>query len=229
MIRSVVAVALFSLVVVLASCGEEEEARVEREPRLAVTGTRTTGVASRPMTPEEVKFAADFAGAIADDVLEHGPEEPLVRAVVRWFEATDPLYFTVHVLPASARDDVPPEDAWYPLEWPNVDEEMERTDRLTSHAALQRAGAPLADRYENDPAMQEDVEEWGDQLLPSPAVIETVRRLPDALRAAGVRLDDEFVASAAHFEGYGTLAVLKATALPATIAALDARGELPEE
>jgi hypothetical protein len=77
--------------------------------------------------------------------------------------------------------------------------------------------------------MQEDVEEWGDQLSPSPAVIETIRRLPEALRAAGVKLEDEFAASAAHFEGYGALAVLKATAYPGTISALDARGELPEE
>jgi len=134
----------------------------------------------------------------------------------------------VHVLTASGREDVPPGDAWYPLEWPNVDEELERTDRLTARAGVQRTGRPLADTYENDPAMQDDVAEWGEQLSPSPAVVETVRRLPDALRSAGVPLDDEFAASAAHFEGYGALAVLKATAYPGTIAALDARGELPE-
>jgi hypothetical protein len=131
---------------------------------------------------------------------------------------------------AAEREGIAPADAWHPLEWPNADAEMERTDRVAADAEVQRTGAPLADRYDDDPALQDDVEEWGDELEGSPAVIETVRRrLPDAFRTAGVELGDGFAASAAHFEGYGALAALQATASPDTIAALDARGELPED
>jgi hypothetical protein len=177
------------------------------------------------VTSEEQEYAASFARAIAEDVHAHPPAGPLVRVVIRWFEEDDPLYFTVHVLGSEERADVPAEDAWYPLEWPNVDREMERTDRLAEHPAVRRSGEALKATYEAGTSEQGEDDDWA----PSPATVEVVRRLPDELQAASVRLDDEFAASAAHFEGWGALAVLQEVADPHLLAALEAREELPAE
>ena len=228
MTRRVCASVALTLLLAFASCGGDEAGDRDAQPSAPATTPVKEGGAARPATAEEERFAVAFGQALAEDVRKHGPAKRLVRAVIRWIDPADPLAFTVHVLAAEDRAQVPPRDAWYPLEWPNVDDELKRTDRLGSHAGVRREGRSLANRYEKDPAMQGDVQGWGEGPSPSPAVIETVRHLPDALRAAGVELDDEFAVSAAHFEGYGALAVLKATAYPGTIAALDARGELPE-
>jgi hypothetical protein len=175
------------------------------------------------MTPLEDAYAAALAAAIAADIRDDPPEGPLVRVVLRWFEENDPLYFTVHALGAEERDAVPAEDAWYPLEWPNADRELDRGERLAEDADVKRTGAALAAHYEQ----HEDDEsgEWG----PSPATVEVVRRLPDALRSAGLELTDDFAASAAHFEGWGARAVLKQVADRRLLRALKKRGELPEE
>ena len=182
------------------------------------------------MIPEEQQFADAFARAVAEDVRAHPAAGPLVRVVVRWDVETDPLHFTVHTLGADEADEVATEDAWYPLEWPNIDHEMERTDRLADDPVLQRAGdelkAQYADRGEHEDA-DEAAGEWGHGA--SPGIVEAVRALPDALREAGVPLDDEFVATASHFEGWGALKVLEETADPDVLAALEERDELPYE
>jgi hypothetical protein len=182
------------------------------------------------MIPEEQQFADAFARAVAEDIRAHPAGGPLVRVVVRWEEETEPLHFTVHALGADEHDEVAAEDAWYPLEWPNLDHEMERTDRLADDPVLQRAGdevkAQYADRGEVEDA-DEASGEWGHGA--SPAVVEAVRALPEALREAGVALDDEFVATASHFEGWGALKVLEETADPDVLAALEERDELPYE
>jgi hypothetical protein len=175
------------------------------------------------VTPEERDYAEAFARAIAEDLRAHPPGGPVVRVVVRWFEEDDPLYFTVHALGIEERAEIPPEDAWYPLEWPNVDREMERTDRLSEAPAVISAGEALKARYET--AGDDDEGEWE----PSAATVEVVRALPAALQAAGVPLDQEFAASAAHFEGWGALRVLQDVGDPRVLGALEARGELPAE
>jgi hypothetical protein len=181
--------------------------------------------------PEEQEFADTFSRALAEDIRAHPVGGPLVRVVVRWEEETQPLYFTAHALGADELDEVAPEDAWYPLEWPNLDHEMERADRLAEDPILQRAGdalkAQYADRGEEDHEEGEAAGEWGHHA--SPAIVEAVRMLPDALREAGVSLDEEFVASASHFEGWGALKVLEETADPEVLAALEGRDELPYE
>lgn len=214
----------------LAACGGGSDDAPRPEPRVpAPPPAEPEPAGERAAMPEERRFADAFAREIAADVKKHGPDRPLVRAVIRWFEPQDPLYFTVHVLTARDRADVPPENAWYPLEWPNVDEEMRRTERLAANRAIDEAGRPLAGRYESDPALHEDGEASGELPAPSRAVLETVRRLPGALRDAGVALHDELAVSAANFEGFGAGSVLRQTAQPGVIAALDARGELPAE
>ena len=209
----------------LVACGGDDARPAAREPPAELPERP----AARPLTSAEKQFASAFAAALARDVRRHGPGEPLVRAVVRWHEPTDPLYFTVHVLTSRQRRQVRPADAWYPLEWPNVDAEMERTDRLNRDAAIRRTGRRLAARYQRDPDVQDEIEGWGDGLSPSPVIVEIVRRVPEALRDAGVDVHDELAVSAAHFEGYGALPVLRATAQPGVIAALDRRGELPAD
>ena len=184
------------------------------------------------MIPEEQQFADAFARAVAEDVRAHPAGGPLVRLVVRWEEETEPMHFTVHALGADEADEVPAEDAWYPLEWPNLDHEMERGDRLADDPLLQRAADELKTQYaDRDDHGEEDDDaaagEWGSGA--SPAIVEAVRALPDALRDAGVALDEEFVATASHFEGWGALKVLEETADPDVLSALEARDELPYE
>jgi hypothetical protein len=159
-----------------------------------------------------------LAGAIADDVRTAPPDGPVVRVVLRWFEEADPAYFTVHVLGAHERGDVAPGDAWYPLEWPNVDREIDRTDRVSADREVVRAGEVLKALYES--AVSDG---------PTAAIVEVVRALPPALKAAGVALDPELAVSAAHFEGFGALDVLRDVATSQVLAALEARGELPVE
>ena len=152
------------------------------------------------MIPEEQHFAEAFAGAVAEDVRAHPAGGPLVRVVVRWEDETQPMHFTVHALGADETDEVAAEDAWYPLQWPNLDHEMERGDRLADDPVLQRAADELKTQYEDrgeEPEEDAASGEWGHHA--SPAMVEAVRLLPDALREAGVPLDDEFVATASHF------------------------------
>lgn len=176
----------------------------------------------RRVSAQADEYAASLARAIAEDLRVHPPAGVLVRLVIRWFEPDDPLYFTVHALGSQERADVRPEDAWYPLEWPNVDREFERTDRLTEHPGVRQAGKALEATYGVGTCAQVEVDAPG----PSPATVDVVRRLADELQAAEVPLDDEFAASAAHFEGSGALAVLQDLTAPHV---LEARGELPVE
>lgn len=174
------------------------------------------------MTSPKDEFATALARAIAEDLRTHPPAGALVRVVLRWFEEARPLYFTVHALGADERAEIPPEDAWSPLEWENLDEEMDRGIRVEEDLSVQRAGEALEAIYRADPPERDH-----DDYRPSPAITDVIRRLPDELRAAGVRLDDEFTTSAAHFEGMGALAILQDLTPPHLIAALKARGEMP--
>ncbi|MEV6559300.1 hypothetical protein AB0M22_26540 [Nocardia sp. NPDC051756] len=176
------------------------------------------------MTSQEDEFADALARAIAEDLRAHPPAGALVRVVVRWFEERRPLYFTVHALGAEERAEVPPEDAWCPLEWENLDEELARGERVEDDPRVRQAGADLAAFYQTDPPERDQ-----DDFRPSPAIIGVIRRLPEALRAANVPLDDEFTTSAAHFEGMGALAVLQDLTPPHLLAALKARAEMPTD
>ena len=181
------------------------------------------------MIPEEQQFADTFARAVAEDIRAHPAGGRLVRVVVRWEQETEPLNFTLHALGEDEAEDVAPEDAWYPLEWPNLDHEMERGDRLADDPILQRAGQELQTQYADsgEPEGEEAAGEWGHGA--SPAIVEAVRALPEALRDAGVPLQEEFVATASHFEGWGALKVRAETADPDVLAALEERDELPYE
>lgn len=175
------------------------------------------------LTDEEQRYAQAFAQAIAEDVRDHPPGSSLVRVVIRWFEAEDPTYFGVHALGLEDQADVDPEDAWHPLEWPNVAEEEERTERLGGHRSLQQAAEALKAQYLD--AEDDRGSEWG----PSPGTLAAVRRLPGALREAEVGLEAHFAASAGHSDGRGCRDVLHAVASRKVLKALAARDELPDD
>lgn len=174
------------------------------------------------MIAQEARFAIALVEAVVDDLRRNPPAGAVVRVVIRWFEADDPAYFTLHVLGSAERAAVCAEDAWYPLEWSNVEREMERTHRVAGVPAVVSAGDELQEHYRSHP---DDGGNWE----PSAAIREAVRRLPEALRSAEIPTDPELAVSAAHFEGWGALAVLEDVAAPELIAALEARGELPDE
>lgn len=174
------------------------------------------------MIAEEATFASALVEAVVDDLGRNPPAGAVVRVVIRWFEADDPAYFTLHVLGGDERAGVPADDAWYPLEWPNAEREEERTGRVAQAPAVASAGEALERHYRSHP-------DDGDWPEPSAAIQEAVRRLPEALRSAEIPTDPELAVSAAHFEGWGALVVLRKVAGPDLIAALEARGELPDE
>ena len=204
-------------------------ARLGRRRGAAVRGGGRDGLRlGGAMIAEEERFAAELARAVAEDVRAHAPAGELVRIIVRWFEAADPLYFTVHALGEDEAQEVPADDAWYPLEWPNLDDELERSERVAEDPGVVEAGEALAAAYaeaeEEEPQPQEDGE-W----TPSLAIVEAVRLMADALRGAGVPLAERFAASAAHSEGWGVLKVLEATADSDALHALEEQDELPHE
>lgn len=97
---------------------------------------------ARALTAEGRAYGVALAGAIAADAARHRPAGPLRRAVIRWFWDDDPRNLTIHLL--GADDEQPSQgDAWYPLEWPNVDREFERTERVLRDADVVRAAGAL--------------------------------------------------------------------------------------
>ena len=173
-------------------------------------------------TEQALSYAAALADAVADDVAADALPGPLRRIVVRWFWDGDPEYLTIHAL---ATGDPQPdvEDSWYPLEWDLGEREMERTDRVRADPAVRRAAAALVATF----ARSDDGDV--DDLAHVPAVFEAIRRLPGALAARGVPVTDRFAVAAAHFEGWGLLQSLRATASSDLLAALEAHDELPTE
>ncbi|MGX1773831.1 hypothetical protein ACWIGW_17095 [Nocardia brasiliensis] len=176
------------------------------------------------MSVWEEEYSAALARAIAEDLRANPPAGALVRVVIRWFEEHRPSYFSVHALGADERAEVPPEDAWSPLEWDNLDEELERTARVEEHPDVQRTGRALEIEYRATPPDRDD-----DTWRPAPALGGALGLLSAELLAAGVALDDDFAVAAAHFEGMGALATLRDYVRPAVLSALTARGELPTD
>ena len=197
------------------------EATIEDLVFVRADGTREPVPA--PPQPEELPdaelndegraYAALVADAIVRDVAEHGPAGPLRRIVVRWFWDGDPAYLTIHVL-GDGDEQPEADDAWFPLEWPNVERELERTDRVLEQPEIQRAAETLQATFAE-----------GDGEAHLPAVVEIVR----LLLTADLERADRFAVSAAHFEGWGALDVIEGVASPELLAALEEHGEMPTE
>lgn len=184
------------------------------------------------MTDEEQEFATKLAEAIAGDLHDHPAEGALVRIVVRWEDEGHPLELTVHALGADEREEIEAEWAWNPMEWPDVDRELERVDRVLGFPGLQQAGEALKAQHDAEPDEADEPRSPldGDEPLSTPvAVVEAVRELTDALLAVDVSLADDFAATAAHYEGWGALKVLEEVAEDDVLATLEAQDELPVE
>lgn len=95
------------------------------------------------MTSAEEQYATELASAIVASLRERPVSGPLVRVSIRWFEGPD--YLTIHALGADDEQEVDADDAWYPLEWPNVDAEIGRADLVLGaprSAARSRSSSP---------------------------------------------------------------------------------------
>ena len=176
------------------------------------------------LTPVDESYVSALLDALSRDLVEHPVPGRLARVVVRWHQNAEPLYLTIHALGTDEESDVEPGNAWYPLEWPNVDREMPRAERILDDPALQAPGAALADQYA-------DIADWdGGEWRASPALIEVARRGREAVTSAGVESADHLLVLAANFEGGGASHVLEEIDPPRTVVAVLAeRDELPED
>jgi hypothetical protein len=176
--------------------------------------------------PDELgrRYGDALAAALAADLAAHPVEGLLVRVVIRWFWEGDPAYLTLHALGVADEQPEAPEDGWYPLEWPNADRELARTDRVLADSTLQQAAGALFQSLEID-----EIDVPVDSFAHVPGVYHALRRLPGHLDAAGVRRDPQFAAAGAHFEGWGCLHALEHTADAGLLAELQARNALPDE
>jgi len=113
------------------------------------------------------------------DLAAYPPNGTLARFVLRWFEWRDPSHVTLHAL--GTDDEYAHEDAWLPLEWSNLDDELERTQRLLDGADIAQTSANLGPIYEL-------VEDIPDEHPPPPAIRAVIQRLPQALAAIKDRL-----------------------------------------
>ena len=181
-------------------------------------GGQDVDVTGAMLTAEEDAFADALTRAIVADLGAHPPNGTLARFVLRWFEWRDPGYLTLHAL--GTGDEYAHEDAWLPLEWSNLDDELERTQRVLERAEVAQASANLGPIYEL-------VEDIPDEHPPPPAIRAVIKGLPQAL--AAVPRTDYFAVAASHFEAYGMLDSLQASNPRAAIDALAARDELPPD
>ena len=191
----------------------------------AVPSDATARDATDLPTPAEKRFGAALAAAIATDTQRHPPRGRLARVVVRWFDPAQPGYFTVHVLGQRERRRIRDADAWYPLEWPNLDREVRRTDRVTK--AVRAAARTLKRRYARRPSAVPDEITAANERLAPPAILSALRRLPKQLRLRGLPVTGDFSMSATHLEGDGGLATLRALGPRRLLNVLKRRGELP--
>lgn len=183
----------------------------------------------------EDEFAEALSVAIARDAAAQESEGELLRVVLRWHDWAEPGYFTVHLLRAGEAGGASGDEAWTPLEWPNSERELERTDRIAADEAVQRLAAELQPIYEARADALMAAQDAGETVpeLPgegvSRALLETVRRLPDALGRFGVPLASDFAATATSFEAAGGQYALRAFTAPEIVERLASAGELPWE
>ena len=187
------------------------------------------------MGEAEVRYVDALLAALTRDLQEHPVPGQLARVVVRWFEPAELLYLTIHALGTEQESAVQGGrrwggrrkrgggDAWLPLEWDNLDEEMQRTDRVLGDPAVQAAGPAVAKLYEDLPQLADD------EFQAPPALVELARRAREAFAAAGIELAEHMLLLPSHFEGEGALQAMEQIEPPETVVAeLRARGALPE-
>ncbi len=172
------------------------------------------------MSKEPDQYPTALAQAIADDLLQHPVSGDLARVVIRWFDG--PLYLTIHALGTDDETGVSPEDAWYPLVWPNLDAEIARADRILAQPPVAATGASV------EATLDEGSWDW-ELDAPPGDLVAAASQVPDALRRAGVPLAEHLAVGVTHFEGWGAEASVPLANEPSVVQALEQRGLLPDE
>jgi hypothetical protein len=124
------------------------------------------------VTPAEQKYADALATAIAVSLQRDRVPGDLSRLIIRWFEGPD--YLTIHALGTEEEGDVPGEDAWYPLEWPNEERENDRVDAVMRDESLTGAVEELAAEQDGDGWP------WDEQPAPLIAAAQSIRQLVES-------------------------------------------------
>jgi len=141
------------------------------------------------VTGAEQQYADALAAAIVASLQRDSPCGELSRLVIRWFDRPD--YLTVHALGTEQERDVRAGDAWYPLEWPNKDREIDRVAAVMQDDALRRAVKQLAGE------IGEDGWPWDEQPEPLVAAARMVREL---VVLAGIPSASYFAVGVSHFD-----------------------------
>jgi hypothetical protein len=170
------------------------------------------------VTPAEQRYADALADAIAESLRRDRVPGDLSRLIIRWFEG--PGYLTIHALATSEEGDVANEDAWYPLEWPNEEREIDRVDGVMEDEALASAVEELAAE------LDEDGWSWDEQPA---ALIGAAQKLRDLLESGGIPTAPHFAVGISHFEGWGSADSVPRANPQAVLDLLAERGLLPDE
>jgi len=170
------------------------------------------------VTSAEDMYADALAGSITASLERDPVQGELARVVIRWFEG--PGYLTIHALGTEDECDVPADDAWYPLEWPNEEHEIDRVDAVMRDEALTGVIEVLATE------MRDEGWSWDEQPQP---LIAAALKLRQAVEAAGLPTASHFAVGVSHFEGWGAEDSVPRVNPSATLTLLGERGLLPDE
>ena len=144
------------------------------------------------MTAAAEKYADALAAAIAESLQRDPVAGDLVRLIIRWFEGPD--YLTIHALGTEEERDVSSEDAWYPLEWPNVERELDRVEAVMQDESLTGAIEELVAEQGDDG--------WSWEEQPPPLIV-AAQKLHDLVESRGIPTAPHFAVGVSHFEGWG--------------------------
>ena len=165
------------------------------------------------------RYAESLATAIVRSLLAQPPPGMPTRVVIRWFEG--PSYLTIHALGTDEEGSVSPDDAWYPLEWPNEPREIDRVDAILQDEDVAAAAAAL------ESELGDDGWAWG-EAQPQPLVA-AAALVCERLRSEGVPLPDHFAVGVCHFEGWGAANSVPRANPQAVVELLRQRGLEPAE
>ena len=164
------------------------------------------------------RYAESLAAAIVASLRADPPPGMPARLLIRWFEGPD--YLTIHALGTEEEGELPADDAWYPLEWPNEPREIERVDAIMEDEGVATAAAALAAELEDGA--------WPWTTQPEPLVM-AAAKVRAHLQDAGIALPDHFAVGVSHFEGWGAEESVPRANPEAVVELLRQRGLEPGE
>jgi hypothetical protein len=146
----------------------------------------------------EVRFAEILSSALAEDLLQHGPDAPLRRVEVVDFADEDPLNVTVHAL--AVTDEAPDrfDESWDPLTWSNSEREFARSRRIVDREDVRAAAETL--RASFPPVPHDHWLALYPQYWLAPAAGLTASVLAQTFRDRGVALTADFEADSRTWE-----------------------------